>query len=228
MRVRRSQRQRPSPGVLYQHLLRALGPQHWWPAESPFEVIVGAILTQNTAWGNVERAIAQLRAARMLSPRTLARRRSTAVQRLIRPSGYFRQKTAALQGFSRWYLARYQGSARAMFRTPAGRLRQELLGLKGIGPETADSILLYAGCRPIFVIDAYTRRIFQRHQLIPGRESYDELQRFCLDRLPRRVQLYNEFHALLVAVGKRYCHRTDPDCASCPLGNFPHHIEVHA
>jgi endonuclease-3 related protein len=191
-------------------------------------MIVGAILTQNTAWGNVERAIAQLRAARALSPRALARRRSAAVQRLIRPSGYFRQKTAVLQRFVRWYLTRYQGSARAMFRTPAGRLRQELLGLKGIGPETADSILLYAGRRPIFVIDAYTRRIFQRHQLIPGRESYDELQRFCQDRLPRKAQLYNEFHALLVAVGKRYCHRTDPDCASCPLGKFPHHIEVHA
>ena len=191
-------------------------------------MIVGAILTQHTAWGNVERAIAQLRAARALSPRALARRRSAAVQRLIRPSGYFRQKTAVLQRFVRWYLTRYQGSARAMFRTPARRLRQELLGLKGIGPETADSILLYAGRRPIFVIDAYTRRIFQRHQLIPGRESYDELQRFCQDRLPRKVQLYNEFHALLVAVGKRYCHRTDPDCASCPLGKFPHHIEVHA
>ncbi|HAM41492.1 MAG: hypothetical protein A3I71_03540 [Omnitrophica WOR_2 bacterium RIFCSPLOWO2_02_FULL_63_16] len=228
MRAWRGRRQRPSLRSLYHHLVRALGPQHWWPAKSPFEVIVGAILTQNTAWVNVERAIAQLEAAHALSARTLARRPSTAIQRLIRPSGYFRQKAAVLQGFSRWHLKRYQGSTRAMFRTPARRLRQELLGLKGIGPETADSILLYAGRRPTFVIDAYTRRIFQRHHLISGREPYDETQRFCLDRLPRRVQLYNEFHALLVAVGKRYCHRTDPDCASCPLGKFPHHIEVHA
>ena len=225
MRVRRGQRQRPSLRAIYHRLLRALGPQQWWPAKSPFEVIVGAILTQNTAWGNVERAIERLRGARALSPGTLAQRRSTVIQRLIRPSGYFRQKAAVLQGFSRWYLERYQGSARAMFRIPAGQLRQELLGLKGIGPETADSILLYAGEQPIFVIDAYTRRIFQRHYLISGRESYDELQQFCMDRLPRQPQWYNEFHALLVAVGKRYCHRRDPDCASCPLGEFPHRLK---
>ncbi len=188
--------------------------------------MVGALLTQNTAWSNVERAIGQLKRARALSARKLARLRPSVLQRLVRSSGYFRQKAAVLQGFSQWYLSRYRGSHRVMFRAPLGALREELLAVKGIGPETADSILLYAGEQPIFVIDAYTRRIFHRHRLIKGGESYEQLQRFVMERLPRHAQLYNEFHALLVAAGKRYCHRRKPNCAACPLGVFPHHIEV--
>ncbi|MBI4354674.1 MAG: endonuclease III domain-containing protein [Candidatus Omnitrophica bacterium] len=187
--------------------------------------MVGALLTQNTAWSNVEQAIGQLTRARALSPKALARARPTRLQRLIRSSGYFRQKAAVVQGFSRWYLSRYRGSPRMMFRVPLETLRRELLAVKGIGPETADSILLYAGRQPIVVIDAYTRRIFRRHHLIEGGESYDQLQRFVTQRLPRDVQLYNEFHALLVAVGKRYCRRRDPHCAACPLGVFPHQGE---
>lgn len=211
---------------VYHRLLRVFGPQQWWPAKSPFEVMVGALLTQNTAWSNVERAMAQLKRARVLSPRVLCRLPPLQRQRLIRSSGYFRQKAAVLKGFSQWYVSRYHGESRRMFRTPLPALRRELLAVKGIGPETADSILLYAGQQPIFVIDAYTRRIFQRHHLIEGGESYDQVQRLVMERVPRDVQLYNEFHALLVAVGKRHCHRRNPECAACPLGVFPHHIEV--
>ena len=188
--------------------------------------MVGAILTQNTAWSNVERAMARLQDARALSPQVLARLRPTVIQRLIRPSGYFRQKAAVLRAFSRWYVRRYNGSPRAMFRTALGPLRQELLVRKGIGPETADSILLYAGQQPVVVIDAYTRRILQRHHLLTGRESYEDVQRVIVNRVPRDVRLYNEFHALLVSVGKRYCHRRNPECACCPLGKFPHQLEV--
>jgi endonuclease-3 related protein len=144
---------------------------------------------------------------------------------LIRSTGYFRQKAARLQGFSRWYRDTYGANVRRMFRTEPSALRQRLLGLSGIGPETADSILLYAGEQPVFVVDAYTRRILGRHRLIHGRESYEAIQRSVMDRLPENPRLFNEFHALLVAVGKRYCHRRDPRCADCPLGEFPRHLE---
>lgn len=187
--------------------------------------MVGAILTQNASWRNVERSVRELRRARALSPRRLADLKPATLHRLIRSSGYFRQKTAALQTFSRWYLARYEGSVRRMFRTEPAALRQELIGVKGIGEETADSILLYAIGRPIAVIDAYTRRIFRRHGFIRGDESYRMLQRYVMTRLPGDAVLYNEAHALLVAVGKRYCHRRQPECACCPLGRFPHHGE---
>jgi len=215
----------PSLRQLYRRLLRALGPQQWWPAKSPFEVMVGAILTQGTNWHNVERAIARLKTAQALSARRLASLRASGIQPLIRSSGYFRQKTTRLQAFSRWYLATYGANVKRMFRTDRWRLRHELLQLSGIGPETADSILLYAGHQPVFVIDAYTRRILRRHQLIEGHEPYEVLQRVVMDRLPEDPQLFNEFHALLVAVGKRYCHRRDPDCARCPLGEFPYQLE---
>lgn len=191
--------------------------------------MVGAIVTQSTNWHNVERAMANVKQACALSARTMARLRPSVLRRLIRPSGYFTQKAARLKTFSRWYVARYGASPRRMFRTEPWTLRQELLGLPGIGPETADSILLYAGQQPVAVVDAYTRRIFRRHHLAEGDEPYEVIQRFVMDRLPEDPKVFNEFHALLVAVGKSYCHRRDPECDQCPLGEFPHHVEeTHA
>ena len=187
--------------------------------------MAGAVLTQGTNWRNVERAIGQLKAAQALSARKLVNLRVWRLQRLIRSAGYFRQKAKRLQGLSRWYLSTYGANVKRMFQTDTQTLRSALLQLPGIGPETADSILLYAGHRAVFVIDAYTRRIFRRHQLIDGQESYETIQRFVMDHLPEDPQLFNEFHALLVAVGKRYCRRHDPDCAHCPLGEFPRRLE---
>jgi len=215
----------PSLRRIYHRLLRMLGPQRWWPAKTPFEVMTGAMLTQGTNWHNVERAIARLKAARALSARRLTNLPASMVQRLIRPAGFFRQKATRLQAFSRWYRATYSANAKRMFRQDPWTLRNELLTLPGIGPETADSILLYAGHQAVCVVDAYTRRIFRRHQLIEGHEPYEVIQRFVMDRFPEDPKLFNEFHALLVAVGKRYCHRRDPDCACCPLGEFPRRLD---
>ena len=211
---------------LYRRLFRAFGPQRWWPATSSFEVMVGAILTQATNWRNVEVAITRLKQAGFLSPRKLVTIPSQRLEAFITPAGYFRQKARRLREFSAWYLKRWGGNARRLFKTPWRALREQLLELNGIGPETADSILLYAGNQPVFVVDAYTTRVFYRHGLIDGRASYEEIQRFAMKRLPRNASLYNEFHALLVAVGKQYCHRRDPDCAHCPLGDLPRIREV--
>jgi len=186
--------------------------------------MVGAIVTQNTAWRNVERAIANLNAAGLLSAARLVRVSSKRLEQLLRPSGYFRQKAARLKTFSRWYQRAYGANPRRMFQTDPWTLRRRLLDISGIGPETADSILLYAGRQPVFVVDAYTRRIFRRHYLIHGDESYAEIQRWIMDRLPEDPAVFNEFHALLVAVGKRSCHPRNPECDRCPLGEFPHHV----
>lgn len=202
----------------YRHLFAHLGPQHWWPGRTRFEVILGAILTQNTNWVNVEKTLRNLRRASSLGPRGLARLPQAELARLLRPSGYFRQKARRLGHFLDFLQQRYQGSLSQMFRAPTARLRAELLALNGIGEETADSILLYAGRRPVFVIDAYTRRILQRHRLACSDAPYRQLQKLFEDHLPRDPQLYNEYHALLVAVGKRYCHRLQPACRTCPLG----------
>jgi endonuclease-3 related protein len=211
-----------SVSTLYQRLFQALGPQRWWPARTPFEMMVGAILTQATNWRNVEQAIQRLRAARALHPHRLATMPRARLERLIRASGYFRQKAKRLQQFCRWYIQRYAANARRMFQTPWPALRRELLALHGIGPETADSILLYAGRQPVFVVDAYTTRIFQRHRLIPAQATYAVVQALAMRQLPADVTVYNESHALLVAVGKRFCHRQAPDCHRCPLGDLPH------
>ncbi len=229
--------------LIYRRLLRAFGPQGWWPASSPFEMMVGGILTQATNWHNVEQAIERLRRAGGLSPRRLLAMPRERLERAVRSAGYFRQKTQRLTVFSRWYVTRYAGSRARMFRTPWRALREELLALHGIGPETADSMLLYAGGQPVFVVDAYTIRVFRRHRLIGAGATYDGVQRFAMRELspiPRRTSLardrgerlkgveatsttvYNEFHALLVAVGKRFCHRQHPDCEHCPLGDLPH------
>jgi len=201
---------------LYRHLFQFFGPQHWWPARSPFEVIVGTILTQNTAWTNVEKAIAALRDARLLHPAAIDTVPQEQLARHIRPAGYYNMKAVRLKHFTHFLLTRYGGSVRRMFRGKQLELREELLGISGIGEETADSILLYAGNQPIFVVDAYTRRVLERHGLIAAKMSYGEIQRLFMTHLPTDPALFNEYHALLVAVGKTYC-RSTPNCKDCPL-----------
>lgn len=197
-------------------LLRHFGPQGWWPGETPFEVCVGAILTQNTAWSNVERAISQLKARGLLSPEGLRQVSLSQLSGLIRPAGYFNVKARRLKAFSDFLWGEFGGDPHRMFQGPAGPLREALLGVKGIGPETADSILLYAGGIPVFVIDAYTRRILGRLGLTDSDGDYGGLQAFFHRHLPTDAKLYNEFHALMVALGKDYC-RPRPLCDRCPL-----------
>jgi endonuclease-3 related protein len=201
----------------YNTLFRALGPQNWWPARTPFEVIVGAILTQNTAWTNVQKAMANLRRERLLTPAALERVPQTKLARLIRSSGYFRQKAKKLKAFVRFLRSEYAGSLARMFRAPTAELREKLLAVHGIGPETADSILLYAARHPVFVVDAYTKRILTRHGLAPPKAGYEELRALFEKTLPRDVQLYNEFHGLIVMTGKHWCRTKNPLCHACPL-----------
>lgn len=188
----------------------------WWPGDSPFEIAIGAILTQNTAWTNVEKAIANLKRARLLTPRALAGAPVAAVEEAIRPSGYFRQKTARVRGFSQHLIDSYGGSMARMARRPLGELRPELLSLHGIGPETADDILLYACGKPVFVVDAYTRRIFSRHGVVPEDIGYEPLRAVFEANLPADVPMFKEYHGLIVWTGKDHC-RTRPRCAGCPL-----------
>jgi endonuclease-3 related protein len=204
----------------FETLYSSLGPQSWWPARTPLEVIVGAILTQNTAWTNVERAIANLRRARLLSARGLERVPQARLARLIRSSGYFRQKARKLKAFARFLRREYGGSLGRMFRAPTAELREKLLAVHGIGPETADSILLYAGGHPVFVVDAYTKRILHRHALAPEKAGYEQVRALFENSLPRDAALFNEFHALLVVTGKNWCRTRAPRCESCPLQKF--------
>ena len=204
----------------FQTLSQALGPMGWWPARTRFEVIVGAILTQNTAWANVERAIGNLRRAHALTPGAMERVSNARLARLIRPSGYFRQKARKLKAFVRFLRECYGGSLVRMFRRPTAELREQLLAVHGIGPETADSILLYAGGHPVFVVDAYTHRILGRHNLTNGKPDYAAVRSLFEMNLPRDAALYNEFHALLVNAGKNWCRKSQPRCGECPL--LPH------
>ncbi len=204
---------------IYDTLLDAFGPQHWWPGETPFEVLTGAVLTQNTAWTNVERAIANLKAADALTLDGMAALDTAVLAELIRPSGYYNQKAARLQGLLR-YISDKHGDLDSFFDQDAEALREELLSLKGVGPETADSIALYAAGKPTFVVDAYTHRIFSRHNLIAEEAGYHEIREMFMDRLPEDVQLYNEYHALIVRLGKEYCKKSKPLCAQCPLEGF--------
>jgi endonuclease-3 related protein len=231
--------------AFYRTLLGAWGPQNWWPAEGPFEVIVGAFLTQNTAWGNVERALANLRRAHRLSVAGIRRVPLARLQRLIRPAGYFRQKARRLKIFVEWLDANYDGSLARMFARPTAELRAQLLALHGIGPETADSILLYAGGHPVFVVDAYTRRILDRHRILPLNAPYDGIRhrferalrhasdpprlgsnprhpvsRMSAAKISPTARRYNQMHALLVAVGHQYCRKSEARCEHCPLAPF--------
>jgi endonuclease-3 related protein len=204
----------------YEALLRAHGSQNWWPARSRFEVIVGAILTQNTSWTNVERAIVALRQESLLSVRGLEEVPEGALAELIRSSGYFRQKARKLKAFVYFLRANYQGSLDKMFRVPTAVLREELLSVHGIGPETADSILLYAGNHPVFVVDAYTRRLLQRHGQAHERDTYEEIRSLFQRTLPADAALFNEYHALIVHTGKHFCRTKNPRCSECPLQPF--------
>ena len=197
-----------------------LGPMSWWPARTPFEVIVGAILTQNTSWGNVERAIANLRSAQMLTPSAISAARMARLAALVRPSGYFRQKAKKLKAFVRFLQREYGGSLKRMFATPTEVLREKLLSVHGIGPETADSILLYAGEHAVFVVDAYTHRIFGRHGITNGKADYENVRALVEAALPRDSRLFNEFHALVVNTAKNWCRKKEPRCAECPLGSL--------
>jgi len=212
----------PSPELLryYEAMSGALGPMHWWPARTPFEVIVGAILTQSTAWVNVERAIANLRGARLLNPGAMGRVSAARLAGLVRPSGYFRQKAKKLRAFVRFLERNYGGSLKRMFETPTAKLREQLLAVHGIGPETADSILLYAGNHPVFVVDAYTHRIFGRHALADGKPDYERVRAFVESSISRDPELFNEFHALIVNTGKNWCRKAAPRCDGCPLRDF--------
>jgi endonuclease III related protein len=211
---------RPELERYYQTLFTALGPQRWWPARTPFEVIVGAILTQNTAWTNVERAIANLRRANLLTPAALERVERRRLERLIRSSGYFRQKARKLKEFVRFLRREFGGSLARMFRTPTAELRERVLSVHGIGRETADSILLYAGGHSVFVVDAYTQRILARHGLAGEKAGYEQVRALFEASLPRDPATYNEFHGLIVNVGKNWCRTREPRCQECPLQPF--------
>jgi endonuclease-3 related protein len=202
---------------VYRRLFDAFGPQRWWPGETPFEVMVGAVLTQNTSWRNVERAIDNLRAADLLEPKALYDVPVEELEELIRPAGYYRVKAKRLRALLAFLVERYDGSIEAMVAVGLPELRRQLLEINGIGPETADSILLYAGELPTFVVDAYTYRVFARHGWIGFDADYDQIQDYVQGQLPQEVPLYNEFHALLVRLGKDYCKKTNPKCNECPL-----------
>jgi endonuclease-3 related protein len=204
----------------YERLLTAFGPQHWWPGDSPFEIVVGAVLVQNTAWRNVERAIDNLRAVCPMEPRSLYALPPEELAELIRPAGYFQVKTRRLRHLLKFIIDRYDGSLDAMFGTDLGTLREELLAIHGIGPETADAILLYAGGLPTFVVDTYTHRVLARHGWIEYEADYHEIKEHFESALPADAQLYNEYHALLVRVGKDFCRRGAPNCAACPLADL--------
>jgi len=201
---------------IYNLLLKRLGPQHWWPGETPFEVCVGAILTQNTNWQNVEKALANLKREKLLSPRSLHRLPKEELARLIKPSGYFNIKAERLRHFLKFLVEDNQGSLKRVFAGELPEIRKKLLEVKGIGPETADSMILYAGEQPIFVIDAYTKRIFSRLGLCKEDVSYHDLQSFFMNSLSHDTALYNEYHALLVMLGKDTC-KPRPRCEGCPL-----------
>lgn len=204
---------------IYHSLFRHYGHRRWWPGDTPFEVMVGAILTQNAAWSNVEKAIGNLKKEGLMAPLAMKRISLARLAQLIRPAGYFNVKARRLKHFLNFFWNRYGGSTKRMFKTSLERLRKELLEVNGIGGETADSILLYAGGKPTFVIDAYTRRVFSRHRYLQGDEDYETLRSWFMKLLPRDSRLYNDYHAQIVQVGKDYCRKI-PRCESCPLKSF--------
>lgn len=200
---------------IYKKLCAHFGPQKWWPADSAFEVIIGAILTQNTNWKNVEKAIFNLKKAKVLSPKSLLELKNTKLENLLRPSGYYRQKAKKLKVFVGHLVSHYKGRLKPMFYKPKYELRKELLSLHGIGPETADSIILYAAGKPSFVVDAYTRRIGNRVGLYRTND-YHKIKAYFEENLPASLEIYKEYHALLVELAKKYC-RTIPLCEKCPI-----------
>ncbi len=201
---------------MYRLLYERFGPQHWWPGDSPFEIMVGAVLTQNTNWANVEKAIANLKSTGKFSLRGIYDMPQEVLAGLIRPAGYYNIKAKRLRNLLEMIVRDYGGDLKGLFDESTATLREKLLKVKGIGPETADSIVLYAAQKPVFVVDAYTYRILSRHGMILDNATYEELQGLFMDRLPEDVQMYNEFHALIVRAGKTFC-RKRPSCPECPL-----------
>lgn len=206
--------------LIYRHLSGFFGPLHWWPGDSKLEIIIGAILTQNTNWQNVSKAIKNLKENDLLDVKALFESDEGYLAKLIRPCGYYNLKAKRLKNFISFFYGKYDGIAEVMFSKDCWLLREELLTINGIGPETADSILLYAGNKPIFVVDAYTKRIFQRHKLVSEKDDYEQIQRYFMKNLPQDCHLYNEFHAQIVMLGKNYCKRNNPNCQDCPLAEF--------
>jgi len=201
---------------IYQRLHNSIGPRQWWPGDSTFEVIIGAILTQNTSWKNVEKAIGALKERKVLHPLKLYNLEEERLAKIIKSSGFFNIKAKRIKNFIGFLFENYQGSIEKMFSEELTSLRENLLNINGIGPETADSILLYAGEKPIFVVDAYTKRILIRHNLIPETASYSEIQELFMKNLEKDVKMFNEYHALFVYIGKNFCKRI-PKCESCTI-----------
>jgi endonuclease-3 related protein len=216
---------RESLTEIYELLYNAFGPQNWWPGETPFEIIAGAVLAQNTNWTNVEKAIANLKSAERLSPRGIRDIDIARLAEIIRPAGYYNLKSRRLKNLVDWLFDDYEGEVENLQSLDTHRLRGELLSVKGVGRETADSILLYALDRPIFVVDAYTARIAIRHGLIESDAGYEQLRELFEWNLPREIKLFNQYHALLVRVGKEFC-KPKARCAGCPLEGLPHTLEI--
>jgi endonuclease-3 related protein len=210
---------------IYQILFDRFGPQHWWPGQTQFEIITGAILTQNTNWANVEKAIANLKSAGCLSPEKLYHLDVIQLAEYIRPAGYYNIKTKRLKNFISWLFDNYDGRLTNLETVDTNQLRAELLAINGIGYETADSILLYAFDRPVFVVDAYTARIAFRHQLIEPDANYEQLRELFQSNLAENTQLFNEYHALLVRIGKEFC-KPKAKCPGCPLEKLPHTLDI--
>ncbi|NJB67130.1 endonuclease-3 related protein [Desulfobaculum xiamenense] len=207
-------------GAMYASMLESMGPSHWWPGDTPFEIAVGAILTQNTNWANVEKAIDNLKRADALSALAIRDMPLPELAELIRPSGYFRMKAQRLKDFTAFLDAECGLDIEALMDADPDATRESLLAVRGIGPETADSILLYALGMPTFVVDSYTRRILSRHALIPEDAPYDEMRDFFMDVLEPDASMFNEFHALLVRVAKDWCRKGEPLCDKCPLAPY--------
>lgn len=204
---------------IYHCLFNKFGPQYWWPGDSPFEIMIGAILTQNTNWKNVEKAINNIKKAKLMNPKKLLKNMNR-IPDLIKPSGFYRLKSKRLIAFLKYFVDNYGGDITNFEGRDTEIIRKELLSIPGIGYETADSILLYALDRPVFVIDAYTRRILSRHKLINQDAQYDEIKRLLEDNLYKDTQLYNEYHALIVRLGKEFCKKNEPLCNICPVFNI--------
>ena len=208
---------RKNLNFIYKKLYSRFGPQHWWPADTPFEVMVGAILTQNTNWANVEKAINNLKKNKLLSEYALYKLSRKKLASLIRPAGYYNIKAKRLKEFIAFLFKAYQGNLKKISQADTLILRRQLLCVNGVGPETADSILLYSLNKPVFVVDAYTRRILSRHSLLKEDSSYEEAQNLFMQNLEKDVKLFNEYHALLVKLGKEFCLKNKPKCEMCPL-----------
>jgi len=208
----------------YEALLDRYGHQHWWPAETKFEVMIGAVLTQNTNWLNVEKAIKNLKQAHCLDPEAIDQSPQEKLAQLIRPAGYYNIKAKRLKNLVAWFCREYDSSIETLAQNPVDQLREELLSINGIGRETADSIILYALDKLTFVVDAYTYRVLVRHGYIDAEYDYDQVKEFCESELAADLALYNEFHALIVRVGKEHCKR-QAQCANCPLEQFEHCLD---